>query len=146
MSSIDEINSQVVLANSVKDAIDDSFKYKIRDLKIKHFNKLIKHNTKRKKELRKKYDCVLDNDLVYLADIFNRIRQYFYGIPIKSSTSLINGGLYVNCLPPRGHKTYKFFILNFRFKSDLEYVNNVKKLLKSHGFSCYVEYSCYEDK
>ena len=138
-TKINKINNSVILADNIKNAKDDSYKYKLKDIKIVNFNKTIKHNTKRKKELRKKYNCILESDIPYLKNLFNRIRIYFYSIPIKYDSSFIDGGLYVNCLPPRGHKTYELYLFNFRCINDKEYVDDIKKLLGSHGFSVFIK-------
>ncbi len=138
---IDKLNNSIVLAKGIKNAIDYSYKYKLKNIKVTNFNKLIKKNTKRKRDLRSKYDCILESDIPYLTQLFNKIRKYFYGIPMVSPTksnTFVNGGLYVNCLPPRGHKTYELYLFNFRCESDLEYVDDIKKLLESHGFSCFI--------
>jgi len=140
---IRKINNSVVLAKSIKDAKDDSYKYKLRDIKIVNFNKLIKHNTQRKKDLRKKYDCILESDIPYLVRLFNRIRIYFYGIPIKKNSGFVDGGLYVNCLAPRAHKTYELFLFTFRCQHDKEYVDDIKRLLRSHGFSVSVKFRTF---
>ena len=136
---IKRINSSIVLATNIDNATDDTYKYKLNDIKVTNFNKLIKHNTSRKKETRRKYDCILESDLPHLTKLFNRIRSYFYGIPIVSDQILMKGGLYVNCLPPRAHKTYKFYLFNFRCERDKEYVGDIEKLLESYGFSVFCD-------
>ena len=140
---IKKINNSIILAKSIKEAKDDSYKYKLKEINIINFNKLIKHNTKRKKDLRQKYDCILESDIPYIVDLLNKIRTYFYGIPIIKDSEFIDGGLYFNCLSPHGHKTYELFLFNFRCKNDKEYINDIKILLKSHGFSVFIKFKKY---
>jgi hypothetical protein len=136
---INRINNSKVIANNIKTAIDDTYRFKIKDVKIERFSRLIENNTKRKRELRGKYNCILESDIQYISPIFNKIRKYFYGAPMNNENGFIDGGLYVNCLPPRGHKVYKLFIVNFRFKQDLAFIDDIKLLLKSRGFIPFIE-------
>jgi hypothetical protein len=140
---IHKLNNSTVLAKSVKNAINDSYKFKLKNIRVKNYNKLIKNNTQRKKELRKKYRCLLESDIKYLTNIFSKVRRYFSGIPMPKNSEFINGGLYINILPPKGRKTEKFYVINFRFKSDLEYVEDIKTLLESHGFKCSYDYKVF---
>jgi hypothetical protein len=138
---INKLNNSVVTAINIESAIDDEYKYKLNDIQIVKINKYYKKDTQRKKELRQKYDCMLESDLEYFVTLFNKIRKYFYNIPInKNDNMLIIGGLYIDCLPKRGHKTYKLYILNFRFESDLEYIDDIKQMLEACKFKCFVEY------
>lgn len=134
---IKRLNNSTVLTKNVEEAKDDTYKYKLDEINIMNFNRMIKSNTKRKKETRKKYDCVLESDLPYLTDLFNKIRLYFYGIPLVADSEFVNGGLYMNCLPPKGHKTYKLYLFNYRCQKDKEYIDDIEHLLKSYGFSVY---------
>ena len=134
---IRRLNSSIVLTKNVNDAKDDTYKYRLNDIDIKNFNKMIKGNTARKKAMRKKYDCILESDLPYITTLFNKIRSYFYGIPIVTDSMFVSGGLYMNCLPPNGHKTYKLYLFAYRCQKDKEYIDDIEHLLKSYGFSVY---------
>lgn len=136
---IKKLNNSLILTKNIKSAKDDTYKYKLNDFDVKNFNKLIKSNTTRKRNIRNKYDCILESDLPYLTDLFNKIRLYFYGIPIVSDSLFTNGGVYVNCLPPNGHKTYKLYLFNYRCQKDKEYIDDIIHLLKSYGFSIYYD-------
>ena len=70
---IKKLNNSLVLTKSIKSAKDDTYKYKLNDFDVKNFNKLIKSNTTRKRNTRNKYDCILESDLPYLTDLFNKI-------------------------------------------------------------------------
>ena len=136
---INKLNNSVILAKNIKDATDDTYKYKLNDIHIINFNKMIKHNTLRKRDIRKKYSCILESDIPYLTNLFNKIRVFFYGIPMVSDKNFVTGGMYMNCLPPKGHKTFKLYLFNFRCQKDKEYVGDIEELLKSHGFHVFCE-------
>lgn len=107
------------------------------------YNKLISNNTARKKALREKYSCILASDVTHVKGIIEQIRYYFYNHTMERGGNFMTGGVYINYLPPRGHKPKKLYVVNFRCERDKELVEPIKKILASFGLTCMVKQTDY---
>ena len=107
--------------------------------KIFDYKALLPKN-QRKVELREKYDCILESDIIFLIGIFNQMRNFFYNqkIIINSNDKFLSGGIYIDYLKGRARKTNKFYIINFRCYNDINLINKVLDISKCYDLNCKV--------
>lgn len=110
---------------------DITFSNNFFDHKIFNYKDLLQKTT-RKVYLRDKYNCILKDDIDILKGIFNQIRNVFYSQPCIFDDTFVYGGLYVNYLPPKAHKTHKLYIINYRSRKDLDIIPDIMKILRAY--------------
>lgn len=107
--------------------------------------KSILPKNKRRVHLRNKYNCLLYSDIKYLKGIITQMRKWFYKQPVSysSENKSVFGGIYIDYLQPRAHKTDKLYLINFRCESDLQLVDKVKSIASSYDLQCKIDYTLY---
>lgn len=139
MDKINELNNSTILTTNIKNAVDDFSIIKLyHSYPITNFNKLINNNTQRKKNLRKKYDCLLESDIPFFENLFCGIRNYYYSLSSKCN-KFINGGVYIEYLPSRAKKTKKLFIICIRCETDVKSCYDIHRYLSLWGFPVKIE-------
>lgn len=110
--------------------------------KLLDYHSILPKN-KRRVYLRNKYNCILYSDVKYLKGIISQVRKWFYKHPTVFDDKIIFGGIYIDYLQPRAHKTDKLYLVNFRCESDLQLVDKVKSIANSYGLQCKIDYTLY---
>lgn len=116
---------------------------------IINYENLLPSNMKRKKILREKYDCILDDDIYYITGIIYQLRNWFYSIPLINSpktNNLIIGGIYLKYLPHRAHKSDLFWVIHYRCENDLKYTDKILQMLECYNLKGISEHKLYQSK